>query len=535
MNGCSESAILPEPAPLRRSPCVKLAAIMKLPHTAPILLTTDLRRVERAALSGRNPALLMERAGLAAAELARTLAGDSGKPVLILAGPGNNGGDALVVARHLRQWWFKVFVVSPVNPQKYSGDAAAALQAWREAGGELITDIPATEEWALVIDGLFGIGLKRDPDGDYATLIEQVNTLDAPVLALDIPSGLDADTGGVRGCATLADHTMTFIALKPGLLTLDGADHCGVIHVDDLGLTSEVHAAPHGVLIANDVLKHLLPPRPQNSHKGTYGSAGIIGGAHGMVGAALLAARAALKCGAGRVYCGMVANDAPLVDPMQPELMLRPADGVLRLDHLTALAIGPGLGNSADAAEYLDWGVESALPLVLDADALNLLAVNESLKNKLKQRVTESILTPHPAEAARLLGITTVQIQNDRVASALRLAREYNAGVVLKGAGSICAWPDGHWAINTSGNPGMATAGMGDVLTGIIVALLAQGVDARHALTAAVYLHGAAADQCVESGSGPIGLTSSEILEKVRSLINRRNQSDDCESSYDHA
>lgn len=494
---------------------------MNMPHTTPILLTADLRRIEQAALGGPKPLPLMERAGLAAAELARKLAGDSGKPVLILAGPGNNGGDALVVARHLKQWWFKVSVVCTAKPQQYSGDAAAALQAWRKTGGELVTEIPATQDWALVIDGLFGIGLKRGLDGDYAALVEQVNTLDAPVLALDVPSGLDADTGRVLGCAVQADHTITFITLKPGQLTLDGPDHCGTLHVADLGLTAEIDAAPHGVLIGDDVLKHLLPPRPRNSHKGTYGSAGIIGGAHGMVGAALLAARAALKCGAGRVYAGLLAGDAPLVDTLQPELMLRPADAVLRLDHLTALAIGPGLGDSPDAAEYLDWALEAAVPLLLDADALNQIATNAAQKNKLKQRVTTSALTPHPAEAARLLGCTTDEVQQDRVAAALRLAQECNAGVVLKGAGSICAWPDGHWAINTSGNPGMAAAGMGDVLTGIITALLAQGVDERHALTAGVYLHGAAADQQVKNGCGPIGLTAGEIIDAARMLLNR--------------
>lgn len=492
-----------------------------LPHAAPVLLTADLRKVEQAALAGRNPAPLMARAGLAAAERARAMAGDSGKPVLILAGPGNNGGDALVVARHLKQWWFKVTVICPGGPGKYTGDAAAALRDWQAAGGELATDIPSTQDWALVVDGLFGIGLQRDLSGDYAALIEHVNNLDAPVLALDIPSGLDADSGRVLGCAIEADHTITFIALKPGLLTLDGPDHCGKIHVADLDLADAVAAAAHGVLIADGVLHHLLPPRPRNSHKGSYGSAGIVGGAHGMTGAALLAGRAALKCGAGRVYAGLLAGDATLVDPLQPELMLRPADGVLRLDHLTALAIGPGLGDAPDAAEYLDWALETKLPLVLDADALNLLATFVKLKDKLKQRVTTTILTPHPAEAARLLGCTTADVQHDRVAAALRLARECNAGVVLKGCGSICAWPDGHWAINTSGNPGMAAAGMGDVLTGLIVALLAQGVDERHALTAAVYLHGAAADRLLAMGIGPIGLTAGEVIDAARKLLNR--------------
>lgn len=494
---------------------------MNLPHAAPVLLTADLRRLEQAALSGRDPAPLMARAGLAAAELARTLAGDSGRPVLILAGPGNNGGDALVVARHLRQWWFRVTVVCPGGTGNYSGEAAAALREWQACGGELATAIPATQDWALVIDGLFGIGLQRELSGDYAALVESVNSLDAPVLALDLPSGLDADSGRVHGCAIAADHTITFIALKPGLLTLDGPDHCGNIHLADLGLADAVAAAPHGVLITDGVLNHLLPPRPRNSHKGTYGSAGIVGGAPGMTGAALLAGRAALKCGAGRVYAGLLAGDAPPVDPLQPELMLRPADGVLRLDHLSALAIGPGLGDGPDAAEYLDWALESDQPLLLDADALNLSAAFPALKDKLKQRVATTILTPHPAEAARLLGCSTAEIQHNRVAAALRLAGECNAGVVLKGCGSICAWPDGHWAVNASGNPGMAAAGMGDVLSGMIVALLAQGVGERHALTAAVHLHGAAADRLVAGGIGPVGLTAGEVIDAARTLLNR--------------
>ncbi|MDP1673960.1 MAG: NAD(P)H-hydrate dehydratase [Burkholderiales bacterium] len=494
---------------------------MTLRHASPVLLTADLRSVEQAALSGRPPAPLMERAGLAAAELARSLAGESGKPVLVLAGPGNNGGDALVVARHLKAWWYPVTVVSPAGVENYTGDAGAASRAWQQAGGTTVPSIPPGQDWSLVVDGLFGIGLRREPAGDHAILIEEVNALDAPVLALDVPSGLDADSGRVIGSAIAADHTITFIALKPGLLTLDGPDHCGNIHLADLGLEEAATAAPHGVLIGDGVLAHLLPQRPRNSHKGSYGSAGIVGGAHGMGGAVLLAARAALKCGTGRVYAGLLADDQPLLDPLQPELMLRPADGVLRLDHLTALAIGPGLGDSPDAAEYLDWALEKNLPLVLDADALNLVAAFPELGKRLKQRSAPSILTPHPAEAARLLGLTTETVQGDRVTAVLNIAREYQAGVVLKGCGSLCAWPDGHWAINTSGNPGMAAAGMGDVLTGIIVALLAQGVDERHALSGAVYLHGAAADRLLRTGTGPIGLTASEVIDAARRLLNR--------------
>lgn len=491
-----------------------------LPHASPILRVKNLRDIEHAALGRSNPPPLMQMAGLAAAELARRLAGDSGKPLLVIAGPGNNGGDALVAALQLRQWWFNTVVVCPLGCKNYRGDAATALKAWQSGGGEILDTLPANGDWALVIDGLFGIGLQRDLDEASATLVEHINTLEAPVLALDVPSGLDADTGCVRGAAIAADHTLTFIALKPGLLTGDGPDHCGTIHVTNLGLATEIQTAAHGVLIGADVLQHVLPPRLRNSHKGSYGSAGIVGGAAGMSGAALLAGRAALKCGAGKVHVGLL--DASLaLDPLQPELMLRTADSVLRMTELSALAIGPGLGDSADAAEYLDWALESTCPLLADADALNLVAAFPRLKSQLKQRLTEStILTPHPAEAGRLLGISTAEVQADRVAAALRLAIELNSAVVLKGCGSICAWPDGHWAINHSGNPGMASAGMGDVLSGLIVALLAQGVPERHALTAAVYLHGAAADRLLAQGIGPVGLTAGEVADAARQLLN---------------
>jgi hydroxyethylthiazole kinase-like uncharacterized protein yjeF len=263
-----------------------------------------------------------------------------------------------------------------------------------------------------------------------------------------------------------------------------------------------------------------LKPRARNSHKGDNGSVGIIGGDHGMVGAALLAARSALKSGSGRVYAGLLAADAPLVDPFQPELMLRSADEVLKLDHLSCLAVGPGLGQTPDAAFYLGWALESPLPVVLDADALNLLAADAQAAAKVGTRKAPTVLTPHPAEAARLLGVATREIQSDRVAAAVSLARKFNALVVLKGAGSVCAAPDGTWHINTSGNPGMASAGMGDVLTGIIAALLTQGADPRNALLAGTWLHGAAADALVAGGIGPAGLSASEVIDAARSLLN---------------
>jgi len=491
-------------------------------HGTPVYLTADVRAIESTAAAAPLPPQLMEKAGSAAAELARDVSAGTGKPVLVVAGPGNNGGDAFVVARHLKQWFFNVTVLFAGDEKKLSADAKAALGAWRKAGGTVIQSPPVSQQWGLVVDGIFGIGLERDVGGPYAEWIKIINGLAAPVLSLDLPSGLHSDTGRVMGCAIRATHTVTFIALKPGLLTLDGPDHCGEIHLRDLGVdTQQLRPAP-GHLIGREILDGVLAPRLRNSHKGDYGSVGIIGGDHGMVGAALLAARAALKSGTGRVYVGLLARDAPLLDAEQPELMVRTADEVLKLANLTCLAVGPGLGQTPDAAFYLGWALESPLPLVLDADGLNLVAADAALAGRLKNRKSATLLTPHPAEAARLLATTTREVQNDRLGAALALARNLNSLVVLKGAGSLCAAPDGTWHINASGNPGMASAGMGDVLTGMVAALLSQGVEPTAALLAAVYLHGAAADRAVAGGAGPVGLTASETIEAARSLLNSR-------------
>ena len=494
--------------------------LRSFPHGTPVYLTADIRALETAACALPDPPPLMERAGLAAAELARKVAGASGRPILVLAGPGDNGGDAFVVARHLKQWWFKVDVVFAGDAAKLSADATAALNAWRTAGGSMLAEPAPGGNWSLAIDGLFGIGLKREVAGRHAELVAYLNRCAAPVLALDVPSGLESDSGRVPGCCVRARYTMTFIGLKAGLLTLDGPDHCGELHLDALGLETAVAQPPHGSLIGAAVLDTLREPRALNTHKGDYGSVGVIGGAQGMVGAALLAGRAALMLGAGRVYVGLITRDAPSVDAMQPELMLRAADEVLKLGHLTALAVGPGLGQSPDAAHYLGWAMGAPLPLVIDADALNLIGAQRGLHETLRKRSAPTLLTPHPAEAARLLGCTTGEIQRDRVAAARTLSERLRAHVVLKGAGSVCASPDGAWAINTSGNPGMASAGMGDVLTGQIAALLAQGRDANEALPAGVYLHGAAADAIVARRAGPVGLTASEVILAARDLVN---------------
>lgn len=428
----------------------------------------------------------MERAGAAAADKAASLVSGDAKDVLVLAGPGNNGGDARIAAARLREQFFRVSVVA--HPQ----------------------ELPASARWSLVVDGLFGIGLARDIDGDYAQLVDYANRQRCPVLALDVPSGLASDTGRVLGRAVRATHTLTFIALKPGLLTLDGPDHCGEISVAELGVAT---GEASGWVAGPELFKDALKPRPHNFHKGMAGSLAVFGGAAGMTGAALLAGRAALRLGAGRVYLGLL-DQTLHVDPGAPELMLRHADDALGLD-LDAMVVGPGLGTSERAETLVGAALASELPCVLDADALNLIAESENLRKACARREAETLLTPHPAEAARLLGATTAAVQADRVKAARLLSQNLNAHVVLKGAGSIVVARDGHWFVNRTGHAGLSSAGTGDVLAGFLGALLAQRYSGETALVLGVHLHGAAAD-----GLPRVGLTASELIDPARRLFN---------------
>src|SRR5882724_3625843 len=485
----------------------------------PVFIAREIREIEQAALSQPSPPPLMARAGVAVAEFARDMLGDRGKRVLLLAGPGNNGGDAFVAARQLKQWWYDVTVVFTGTQAKLQDDAKVALADWRAAGGALHESIPSNGDWHLIVDGLFGIGLERPLDGKHAELVNWSNGSGVPILAIDIPSGLHADSGRVLGCAVRARHTLTFIGLKAGLFTLDGPDYAGDVRLESLRVGLPETTEARGWRIESALIANVLPPRPRNTHKGAFGNVGILGGAPGMVGAALLAGRAALKLGAGRVFVGLFA-DSPSVDLVQPELMLRPAQDLLKAEGLDCLAVGPGLGESQAAQHALAAVLAHKAPLVLDADALNLLAAHPKLQKSLAARTGASILTPHPAEAARLLATSTDKIQHDRIAAARTLSTRFNAAVVLKGNGSVCALKNGEWYLNTSGNPGMATAGMGDVLTGIIASLTAQGGDPDLALLAGVHLHGLAADRLVAAGIGPAGLTASEVIDAGRKLLN---------------
>ena len=488
---------------------------------SPIFRGADIRRLEGAA----RHLPLMERAGLAAAGVALTMIGDRGGSVLVLAGPGNNGGDAFVVARRLRESFFDVAVVFAGDAAKLPADAAQAHRAFIDGGGTTVSDVPARWRGALIVDGLFGIGLTRPLSERYAGQVEYANASGIPLLALDIPSGIDADTGVALGPAICAHKTATFIALKPGLLTGDGVDRCGTVSVHSLGLEGDLEAPAIGhrldwKSLAGD-LPLVLERSSRNVHKGTFGTLAIVGGADGMVGAPLLAARAALHLGAGKVRVGFAAKHPPAVDWRQPELMLRSVDAALAAG-ADVIVCGPGLGTSSEATGLVARVTSERIPLVLDADALNALAADGKLAAAVAKREAPTIATPHPSEAARLLGSSTAAVQADRLGAAQTLCGRLRATVVLKGAGSVLAHPDSTWDINASGNAGLASAGTGDVLSGFVGAFLAQGIDAKTSLRLAVCLHGAAADRCVAQGRGPLGLTASELAPAARELLNSR-------------
>jgi hydroxyethylthiazole kinase-like uncharacterized protein yjeF len=454
----------------------------------PLFTAADIRTIDRQWAASHPTLSLMEKAGTAAAELAGTLASESGEPVLILAGTGNNGGDALVAARRLVAQGFRVAVVSRADPARLPPDAARASAAWRESGGTILADIPPSQPYSLVIDGLFGVGLQRDIGGEDARWIAQANALNCPKLALDVPSGLDADSGRICGSALRADHTLTFLGLKPGLLTADGPDYAGKLHLDFLGVDPVALPDTPGIALTQPESRHRLPPRARNSHEGLFGHVGIIGGGSGMVGACLIAGRAALQQGAGSVTLGTL-DERIVVDYLEPRLMFAMPE-TLASARLDGLAIGPGLGQSPRARALLEAALAAPCPLVLDADALNLLAGDAKLAALAAHRSHPTLLTPHPGEAARLLGYNNTDIQADRIGAARRLSTQFHAHVTLKGAGTVITHPDGRYAINTSGGPWLAQAGSGDRLTGMLVALLGQGMAAGDALEAAVWLHG---------------------------------------------
>ena len=493
----------------------------------PSLYTTaQIRRAELRAQAGLEPLALMYRAAHAISDAcaaeARALL--SNAPIVALVGPGSNGGDALLAAIHLRGRGFNAQALLLQPEAGGSPDAAAALAAARKADLPFLSSFPGDSGGqALFIDGLFGIGLARPIEGRAAQWVTALNALSSPVIAIDVPSGISADTGAVvgdtRGVAVHARRTLTFLGDKPGLRTGPGRAHAGEVQVESLGVAAD---SASGTLVAEPEASRLAAPlaRSLDSHKGRFGHVAIVGGSAGMRGAALLAALGAQRIGAGKVSVGSADGWRP--DPaLHPQLMALPAPAT-RAGAYDAWVIGCGMGQSARAQSVLRRLMHSSdSPRVIDADALNLLATDASLAAALGANSIPAILTPHPLEAARLLGITTDRVQADRVATARLIARRFRSIVVLKGAGSVCAHPDGQWAIIDSGSPSLATAGTGDVLAGVIGGLLAQGLAPAQAACLGAYVHGRAGELFEAEGSGMIGLSAAELPAWVAKALNQ--------------
>jgi NAD(P)H-hydrate epimerase len=513
----------------------------------PLATAEETRRADRLATERLGiPSLLrMENAGRGAADaLERVLGPVAGLHVAVVCGKGKNGGDGFVVARHLLGRGARVALWVVGRAAEIQGDARVNLDALRHAG-ETVAEAPdaASEAFGrlradlggadLIVDALLGTGMRGAATGAVAAAIEAVNTAGLPVCALDLPSGLPSDGEPAAGPVVRARMTVTFGLPKLGLYLPAGAAHAGHVEIADLGvpLAWLAEGLRAGLLEAADA-RDALPLRPLEAHKGSYGHLLVVAGSLGKTGAAALACRGALRSGTGLVTCAVPASQQPVVAALVPEAMTEPlpeteartlsAKAVERILELAlrmdAVALGPGLGLDPEAQAAVQALVRDVQrPMVVDADALTALAGRPAL---CRSAPAPRLLTPHPGEAARLLGCSVADVQADRVGSARRLAAESGAVVALKGARTVVAEPDGHVVLNPTGNPGMATGGTGDVLTGMVGGLLAQGVAPGRALPTAVYLHGLAGDVAA-AARGAVGLVAGDLADAVPEAIRR--------------
>ncbi|OEE63580.1 bifunctional ADP-dependent (S)-NAD(P)H-hydrate dehydratase/NAD(P)H-hydrate epimerase [Enterovibrio norvegicus] len=454
---------------------------------------------------------LMERAGAATYQCLRQY-WSTAKTVLICCGSGNNAGDGYVIGRLALEDGLFVQLHSLVEPCSLTGDAATAKDAFEKAGGAISMSLDLRDPPDLMVDALFGTGLNRRIRGDYASVIQAMNATDAPCLAVDIPSGLCANTGSVFGCAIEADVTMSFVALKQGMFTGKARDHVGDVVFDGLGIDSAFEAAfPSSVTrLGKHRANAIEPQRKRTSHKGSVVRVMCIGGQQGMGGAILLCGQAALRSGAGLVSLLTAEANMPAILARQPELMTRHwkrSDGADVLDNILTwadvIAIGPGLGQSSWARQLFDGALATNLPMVLDADALHFL-------RQYPRRYANWVLTPHPGEAAKLLGISVSSIERDRFSAVKELQNRYGGVVVLKGAGTI-VYDGSVFTVIDAGNPGMASGGMGDVLAGTIAACISQTKHIDRAAIFGTFLHSHSADIAVKQ-FGERGLIASDLL-----------------------
>jgi NAD(P)H-hydrate epimerase len=496
----------------------------------------DRRTIQEYGIPGID---LMEHAGKGAAELlVRFFPEVRTGWVAVLAGQGNNGGDGFVIARHLMNWGIKTKVYSLSSRDNFRGDALTNLQSWLNMGGELFEILSkgnftrAKKELTtacLIVDAIFGTGLHSEVKGLFKDIISFINSLPQPVMAVDIPSGLDATTGKVLGAAIRANVTTTFGLAKIGQMVEPGIQYVGRLEVVDIGI-------PRIFIEESDIKTHLiepedlnlsfLDPRPAQSHKGDYGHLFVLAGSPGKTGAAAMVCYGALRTGAGLVTLGISASLNPILEAKLTEAMTEPlpdagsgylsSDASQQIRRLlkgkTALALGPGISTQPQVQEILLELIPSvSVPLVIDADGITALASQLEILKECKSSV---VLTPHPGEMARLVGTTTQKVQDDRIGVAKDFATTYNCIVVLKGNKTIVSTPVGEVYINPTGNPGMASGGTGDVLTGMIGGLLAQGLSPLEAATWGVYLHGLAGDLAVQT-VGEISLIAGDIIDYI--------------------
>lgn len=497
-----------------------------------IMQSMDRRAIEEFGISGLA---LMENAGRGCVEaIISRYGGAQEKRAVVVAGKGNNGGDGFVIARLLRErgWQAVTFVLA--GRDDVVGDARANLDRLQESAvvccpeGQLGHYVSVFRESALIVDAMLGTGLKSEVRGSYAEAVDLINASGKPVVAVDIPSGIDAGTGRVLGCAVRADLTVTFALAKLGHVLFPGAVHTGSLHVVDIGIPEEVAAAADGCeFVDAAAVSPLLRKRERCAHKGDFGHSLIVAGSTGKTGAAAMAANSAVRTGAGLVTLAVPSSLNAILEVKTTEAMTLPlpdrGEGYLTADARggvdealagkDAAAIGPGISWNPETSRLVrELTEEASLPLVIDADGLNALSDDPDVL--LRKKSADIILTPHPGEMARLAGVTTAEVEADRIGTARAFAGRYKVFLVLKGARTVIAAPDGRIAINGSGNPGMASGGMGDVLTGVLVALLGQGRDPFTACRVGVFLHGFAAD-LVAADKGEIGMSATDVQERL--------------------
>jgi len=507
--------------------------------TAEKMREMDGRAIEQMGIPG---VVLMENAGKGASEKILSYFPEIvEEDVAIICGPGNNGGDGFVVARHLANFGCDVTCCLLADPKKLKGDALTNFRIAKNMGIEIfeltseagLSDLlDMLDDAYLVVDAIFGTGLEREVAGIHLAAIDSVNRSGAYVVSLDVPSGLHSDSGRPLGIAVEADLTATFALPKVGLLIYPGVDYTGELEVVDIGMPQRVYdeVEVDTFLIERWQVAELFPPRLENTHKGDYGHLLIIAGSTGFTGAAAMTSECAARVGTGLVTLGIPASLNPILENKLLEVMTLPLPetgyGSISSEAFeaikdasgrkTAIAIGPGLGLEPSTQQLVrDVITNIGLPMVIDADGLNALAAQPEI---LLRRQFPTILTPHPGEMARLIGSDTEKVKSDRIGAAREFARQYGCYLVLKGARSIVATPEGHVYINPTGNPGMASGGTGDLLTGMVAGFLAQDMNPLEAAVASVYIHGACGDAAALE-YGERGLLARDMMGELPKLL----------------